>query len=364
MKKMRIIELRGKTGDSKIMLGESIEHLSSYCNADNSVIVTDSNVRKACGAKFPKEIEVMEIGVGEESKTLETVAGLYEKLLECGLDRSSSVIGIGGGIVCDIAGFVATTYMRGMKCGFVPTTLLSQVDASIGGKNGVNLKGYKNMIGTFRQPEFVLCDFELLKTLPERELRCGFAEIVKHGAIGDAALFDYLEENHKSALSLKKTAIEKVVHDSLAVKSRIVERDETEHGERMKLNFGHTIGHGIEKAAAFERLEPQFKQIEKVAGLPHGEAVSIGMVAEARLSVAKGMLSEKDATRLAALLENIGLPIKPNARCDRATIIDAIRKDKKKRNDRLNVVLLDGIGKAKVAEISEADLEVVLNDLC
>jgi len=345
---MRIIELHGKTGDSKIVLGESIEHLSSYCDTANSVIITDANVRKVCGSKFPNGMEVIELGTGEGNKTLETVQLLYSRLLELGLDRSSTLVGIGGGIVCDISGFVATTFMRGMKCGFVPTTLLSQVDASIGGKNGVNFNGYKNIIGTFRQPDFVLCDFELLATLPERELRCGFAEIVKHGAISDAALFTYLEDNHKAALSLKKTAIEKVLHDALVAKARVVERDETEHGERMKLNFGHTVGHAI----------------ERITRLPHGEAISIGMVAEARLSVAKGLLTEKDAGRLHALLGNIGLPTALDAKCDKTAIIDAIRKDKKKRNAKLRVILLEGIGEAKVSEITEADLEVAIHDLC
>ena len=345
---MRVIELHGKTGDSKIVLGESIEQLHSYCDIGNAVLVTDANVRKVCESKFPKEIEVIEIDTGEGNKTFETVQLLYSRLLELGFDRSSTVVGIGGGIVCDIAGFVATTYMRGTKLGFIPTTLLAQVDASIGGKNGVNFNGYKNIIGTFRQPDFVLCDFGLLATLPERELRCGFAEIVKHGAIGDAALFAFLEGNHESACSLKKTAIEKVVHDSLIVKSKIVERDETEHGERMKLNFGHTIGHAV----------------EMIAGLPHGEAISIGMVAEAKLSVAKGMLTEKDAGRLRALLENIGLPTIPSPKCDKTAIIDAIKKDKKKRNGGLRVVLLEGIGKAKVVELTEEDLEVAIHDLC
>lgn len=345
---MRIIELHGKTGDSKIVLGESIEHLPSYCDIGNAAIITDANVRKVCGTGFPNGAEVIEIGTGEGNKTLETVQTIYSRLLELGLDRSSTLIGIGGGIVCDITGFVATTFMRGMKCGFVPTSLLAQVDASIGGKNGVNFKGYKNIIGTFRQPDFVLCDFELLRTLPEREIRCGFAEIVKHGAISDGALFSYLEENHKAALSLKKTAIEKVLHDALVAKARVVERDETEHGERMKLNFGHTVGHAI----------------EKITGLPHGEAISIGMVAEARLSVAKGMLIEKDAGRLHVLLEGIGLPITLDSMCGKNEIVDAIRKDKKKRNAKLRCVLLEGIGKAKVVEITEADLEVAIHDLC
>ncbi|VVB98401.1 3-dehydroquinate synthase [uncultured archaeon] len=293
---MRTLKIEGKTGTSEIVLGESISNLAKYCEGSETVIITDRNVRALHGASFPKA-EIIEIGIGEHNKTLKTVEGIYEKFLELGLDRSSCVAGIGGGIVCDVAGFAASTYLRGLKFGFAPTTLLAQVDASIGGKNGVNFKGYKNLVGTFRQPNFVLCDFEMLKTLPPRELRNGFAEIVKHGAIADAQLFSYLEENCKNALAIHRTAIEKIVYDSLMVKSRIVSLDETEKGERRKLNFGHTFGHAI----------------EKTTGLPHGEAISIGMVAAARLSAAKGLLASKEADRIESLLKALGLPVLANA---------------------------------------------------
>ncbi len=341
---MRVLKLSGKTGNSSIMLGESIFNLGKYCDLKNAVIITDRNVRAALGTQFP-ECEIIEIGTGEQNKTLKGVEEIYGKLLELGVERSVWIIGIGGGIVCDVAGFAASTYLRGVRFGFVPTTLLAQVDASIGGKNGVNFKGYKNLIGTFRQPEFVLCDFELLKTLPVRELGNGFAETVKHGAVGDTELFAYLEENCQNALNLHRTAIEKIVYDSLMVKTKIVSAVETEIGERRKLNFGHTIGHAI----------------EKTAGLPHGEAISIGMVAAARLSAAKGMLAQKDAQRIESLLAKLGLPTKIKA--GKRDIMDAIEKDKKRESVKINFVLLDGIGKSKVVGIPLGELGAIVDDL-
>ncbi|MEW6528941.1 MAG: 3-dehydroquinate synthase [Candidatus Micrarchaeota archaeon] len=329
---MKILKIAGKTGKSIIAIGEKISHLDKYCEAEKKVIITDKTTRKFHKGLFP-DCEVIEIGEGELNKTLETVNKIYEKFLEFGLDRSSFVIGIGGGIVCDVTGFAASTYLRGLRFGFVPTTLLAQIDASVGGKNGVNFKGYKNLIGTIRQPEFVLCDFEMLKTLPKSELSNGFAELIKHAIIADAKLFDYLEANVSRALSLEKEVIEKIIYRSLQIKAKVVSKDEIEKGERRILNFGHTFGHAI----------------EKTTGLRHGEAISIGMVAAATLSVAKKMLSEPDEKRLEQILTAFGLPTKMIG--DKEALIDAIRKDKKKEHEKINFVLLEKIGKAKITEI-------------
>lgn len=256
---MMIIPLRARSGECAIALGESVGKLRGYCGrAERIVAIVDSNVLRLHGPRLG-DIEIIEAAPGEGNKTLGAIERVYRSLLELEADRSAFVVGIGGGIACDIAGFAASTYMRGLRFGFVPTTLLAMVDASVGGKNGVNFMGYKNIIGTIRQPEFCLCDFELLETLPESEMRNGLAEAVKSAAIGDAGFFSYLEGGWKDALSRKGSAVERVVHDSLRVKIGIVEADETEKGERMKLNFGHTIGHAVEKAA----------------GIPHGEAISI-----------------------------------------------------------------------------------------
>jgi 3-dehydroquinate synthase len=260
--------------------------------------------------------------------------------VELEADRSTFIIGIGGGIVCDIAGFVASTYLRGVRFGFVSTTLLSQVDASVGGKNGVNFEGYKNMIGVFNQPEFVICDLNLLNTLPEREILCGMAEIVKHAVIGDTDLFAYLEEHYQEALALDIGVIKKLVYDSA-----IVNKDEKEKGERRKLNFGHTFGHAI----------------EKTTGVPHGEAVSAGMVMASALSVKRGRLPAQDAERIKKLLQKLKLPTRLQA--DRKTVLDALQKDKKRKGDSIYFVLLNSIGNPFVDQISIKKLEAVTHYL-
>lgn len=343
---MRTMRLEAKSGSCLIALGESAGSLRAYCQGAGRIIaITDRNVRRLHG-RLLDGLDVVEMGTGEGIKTLETVSRIYDELLALEAHRSSFIVGLGGGIVCDVAGFAASTYMRGVGFGFVPTTLLAQVDASIGGKNGVNLRGYKNIVGLIRQPGFCLCDFDLLKTLPEQEMRNGFAEIVKSAAIGDGGLFSFLEGNWEKAFSLEQSAIEKAVHDSIQVKMRIVMADEAESGERMKLNFGHTLGHAIEKAASF----------------PHGAAISIGMVAAARLSVEKAGLEKKDAGRLLALLEGIGLPVKLEA--DAAMVLDAIRKDKKRSGRKIRMALLEEIGRARIQEVGLEELEGVVHDMC
>ncbi len=341
---MRRMRLDWTSGSCDMMLGEPLARLESYCEKRNTAVVTDSNIMRLHGEKL-SGYNIIVTEPGEGNKTLETVATIYRRLVELGAERSWSVVGVGGGVVCDMTGFAASTYMRGVRFGFVPTTLLAQVDASVGGKNGVNFMGYKNIVGLIRQPSFCLFDFDMLRTLPQTDLRCGFAEVVKHAAIGDAELFSYLEGSWEKAFSLNRTAIEKIVHDSLAVKIRIVAADETEKGERMKLNFGHTIGHAI----------------ESTAGLPHGEAVSVGMVAAARLSASRGMLGRKDADRLEKLLEGIGLPV--SAKIDRERVLDAMMKDKKRRDGSLRMALLEGIGKCNIAEVGMEELEGVVDDL-
>ena len=325
-------------------VGDSIAHLRSYCEVAKSVIVTDHTVRALHGSLFP-ERPVIEIGMGEEAKTLETVEAVYDALLAAGVDRASTIVAIGGGIVCDVAGFAASTFLRGLSFGFVPTTLLAQVDASVGGKNGVNLHGYKNLVGTVCQPGFVICDPEVLGTLPGHEVRNGFAEVIKQAAIGDSALFSFLETDWERALALEPDAIDRVVYGCLKVKTAIVERDERETGERRKLNFGHTLGHAV----------------EKVHRLKHGEAISIGMVAAARLSVKKALLAPEDAARLEVLLKAFGLPVALDV--NKELIRDALEKDKKRTDGSILFVLLEGIGKARVVPIKIDEIEEVIDDL-
>jgi 3-dehydroquinate synthase len=340
---METLTINADSGPSHILIGERLENLQRYIPVVKPIIITDVNV----GQLYPLDSmasDVITIGTGEEIKTLDTVRDIYGHLISSGADRSAFIVGIGGGIVCDITGFVASTFLRGVRFGFVATTLLAQVDASVGGKNGVNFKGYKNMVGLFHQPEFVICDPELLKTLPQKEISCGLAEIVKHAAIADADLFGYLEKHAEDILALDRQAIEKLVRVSVRIKSSIVSRDETEKGERRLLNFGHTFGHAI----------------EKVTGVTHGEAVSTGMVMASALSVKKGLLSAEDDQRLRAVLKNLRLPTRLEAQPQK--IMDAITKDKKRAGNRIHFILLDGIGNARVDQLTLEELKGVLNE--
>lgn len=341
---MKILEIHGTTGDSAILVGESLRNLERYTSVEEALIITDTNVKRHYLKDFPR-YEVIEIGTGEKVKNLDTVQAVYGRLVELEAERSSFIVGVGGGIVCDITGFVASTYLRGVRFGFVSSTLLSQVDASVGGKNSVNFGGYKNMVGVFNQPEFVICDMNLLKTLPEKELSCGFAEVIKHAAIADRGMFSYLEEHYGEALKLDFEVMEKLVYDSLVIKSSIVSRDEREKGERRKLNFGHTFGHAI----------------EMTTGFPHGEAVSVGMVLASELSTKRGYLPVEDAGRIEGLLQKVRLPTR--LRGLGGELVDALRKDKKRKGDSIHFVLLHGLGNAVVEEISIKELEAVINDL-
>lgn len=228
--------------------------------------------------------------------------------------------------------------MRGVRFGFVATTLLSQVDASLGGKNGINFQQYKNMIGIFNSPDFVICDAELLKTLSEKEIRSGFGEAIKHAFIKNADLFNFLAENTEKLLQLDKAAMEKVIWDAIQVKAQVVANDWREMGERKQLNFGHTFGHAIENNTDFA----------------HGEAISVGMLFAAEWSVKKGFLIEENLKKIKKMLEDFGLPISHNV--DIELIEKFIFKDKKKRGEAIDFVFLEEIGKAKVVGVSIEEL--------
>ena len=276
---------------------------------------------------------------------MRSVQEVMRQLIRLEVDRAGFLLGVGGGVVCDITGFVASTYMRGIDFGFVPTTLLAQVDAAVGGKNGVNVDGYKNMVGVFNQPRFVLCDPEVLKTLPDAGIRSGLAEAVKSAAIGDSDMFAFLESDSGRIMNLESEALGRIVAGSLGVKTAIVNRDETESGERRLLNFGHTFGH------AFERT----------GRLSHGEAVSMGMAAAADLSVHRGVLSREEADRLKGVLKTFNLPTRRQG--DPARIWDALVKDKKRAGDMVKFVLLEEIGKPRIEDIPLNELEAFTHDL-
>ena len=336
--------LTTRTGNCRIILGGALEDLERLVPEGGAAIVTDTTVRRLHGRRFPP-LNTIAIRPGEGSKTLREVERIHRSFLDWEMDRSAFVVGIGGGVVCDIAGFAASTYMRGVRFGLVPSTLLAQADAAIGGKNGVNVGGVKNVAGTFDQPEFVLEEFPILSTLPRKERLCGFAEIVKHALIADAGLFAELEGGADALLALDPGVLPRALAASIRIKSSIVEADEKEAGDRRKLNFGHTVGHAIEKET----------------GIAHGEAVSIGMAAAARISARRDMISPGDADRIHALLGGSGLPVRvplPPAR-----LIEAVRRDKKRRGNAVRFILLSAIGRAEIVDIGYDELEGALDDL-
>jgi 3-dehydroquinate synthase len=341
---MKVIEIKTDTKSSKIFIGESIQNLNHYLPQGKIVIITDEVVSRLYRNRF-SEFPVIEIGTGEKNKTIDTLKFIFDRFLELEVDRSSYIVAVGGGIVCDVAGFAASIFMRGLRFGFISTTLLSQVDASVGGKNGVNYHRYKNMIGVFNQPDFIICDTEMLKTLEQKEFIAGFAEIVKAGAIRNEDLFRYLENNWQKALEMDTEVINHIVYESVLVKSHVVEADEKEKGERRLLNFGHSFAHSF----------------EKLADILHGEAVSIGMVIASGISEKLGYLKSIERERIKQLLQNIGLPV--SISLDVTKIMAAIRQDKKREGDTIHLILLNKIGEAFSYQIKLNKLEELVYDM-
>jgi 3-dehydroquinate synthase len=341
---VKTLTIEGKLGTSRIMTGAGTSELSGLVGGRRAVVITDANVARICGNPLG-DATLIEIEPGESSKTVDSARSLYMRLMKLEFDRSGFIVGLGGGVVTDIAGFVAATYLRGIGFGFVPTTLLAQVDAAIGGKNGINLEGYKNLIGTFAQPEFVLCDTSLLKTLPVEGMREGLAEALKAGAIGDVKLFELIEAKAPELTQYNDALLGKVVERAAAVKVKIVSADEREAGARRLLNFGHTFGHALERTTA----------------MTHGAAVAAGMIVAANISVAEGTLSRSDADRLVLTVKKLGLATSSDVNVEAA--VDAIRKDKKRYGNSIEFVLLNGIGSAITKAIPLDALAEVADDL-
>lgn len=322
---------------SEIIIGRSWGDVIEYIPSSQTVIITDSNISGYYSDKFP-DCKVLTISPGESSKSLSTIDQIIKLLLKLEVDRSYFLLGIGGGVVCDITGFVASVYMRGIRFGLVSTSLLSQVDASTGGKNGVNNSGYKNVIGCFTQPEFVFCDTGMLSTLTLEDFKSGLAEIVKHSLIRDQKLFNLLEEVAPDLSADNKTLMDELVTRSVKIKIEIVEKDEREKGERRLLNFGHTIGHAI----------------ETVSGLKHGLAVAQGMYFSSLISLEEGYLSKDKFDRIIALLKSIGL-ISGAPEIFRS-YLEMIKRDKKREKDIIHFVLLNDIGSGFIKEMPLQDL--------
>lgn len=302
------------------------------------IILTDENVyegHKALLDLYP----VIRILPGEENKSQAKVDQVVQQLISLNADRDTMLLGVGGGVVTDITGYVASVYMRGIRFGFVPTSILAMVDAAIGGKNGIDVGVFKNMIGTIRQPDFILYDYSFLRSLPVSEWVNGFAEVIKHACIKDAVMFSMLEKYSLHEYQSDPTLISELIERNVNIKSAIVTKDEFEAGERKLLNFGHTIGHAV----------------ENLHHIPHGHAVSIGMVAACNLSEQLGHLHFEEAARIVGLLARYHLPV--DLETDHASVFEVLKMDKKRKGDAVQFILLKKIGDADIISIPLADLE-------
>lgn len=318
--------------------------LAEITDAANSFIITDEHIFKAHPSKFGGWNTIV-LKPGEAYKVQATVDSVIEQLIAMGADRKSTLIGVGGGVITDITGYVASVYMRGISFGFVPTTILAMVDASIGGKNGIDVGVYKNMVGTIRQPAFLLYDLSLLKSLPQKEWENGFAEIIKHACIKDAELFTELEQHSIAYYQANEAALQQLIERNASIKTKVVQQDEFEKADRKLLNFGHTLGHAIENKYQ----------------LMHGHAVSIGMVAAARISEEINNFYSDEKERLVKLIEQYNLPAKFSF--DKAKAFETLKKDKKKEQDFMQYVLLSKIGESSVVNIPMIQLDQLIRDL-
>jgi 3-dehydroquinate synthase len=338
-------EVRNGSTTSKVLVGLPISKIADYCKVTPSVLICDRALSERCSQAF-SSTPIIDLKGGESIKSLSNLEALYKSLLELEIDRGSFALIIGGGTVCDMAALAASTFMRGIRFGLVPSTLLAQVDAAIGGKNGINFLGYKNIVGTINQPDFVVCDPSLLETLSQDTYLEGFSEIVKHALIRDKELFSLLENNTELLVKKNLQAVLDIISPAIKVKTEIVSSDQFEHGERMLLNFGHSVAHAIE-------------HIRKIS---HGHAVSIGMIIEARISAELKGLPSSQIERISKLLRLLGLPTECLVEPD--DIFDAILKDKKRRADQIYFAKLEKIGNAKIISLSLKDLKELLHAVC
>ncbi len=348
------VELAERSYD--IFVGDdSFSRISSFkaLAGRKCLIVSDSNVwplyssriceaLESAGASFSSAV----FTAGEESKTLETLGFLYDKAASAGLDRKSYIVALGGGVTGDLAGFAAATYMRGINFIQVPTTLLAMVDSSVGGKTGIDLPQGKNLAGAFWQPSAVFIDTVCLLSLPYREYICGLAEIVKYAVIMDSPFFDYLLAHAAKINKRDMTVLKYIIAKCCTLKADVVSKDEKESSLRAILNYGHTFGHAIEKAASF-------------SGIAHGEAVSIGMMMAADLAVSAGIASSDLPERQKELLSALGLPLSTDFRLDAEAALSAMALDKKAESGKIRFVLPESIGKVRTCSVS--DRNMVLN---
>jgi 3-dehydroquinate synthase len=310
--------------------------------AHRYVVIADDRVASIHGeyllgvlARTNRKVDLLTFPSGETYKSRETWSDLSDRMTSSGVGRDAAVLAFGGGVAGDLGGFVAATYMRGLPVVQVPTTLLAMIDSSVGGKTGVDTPAGKNLIGAFLQPRLVVADTNLLRTLPAAELRAGLAEAIKHGAIADAAYFDWISDSVEAILACERAAVARLVARSVEIKADVVGKDETESGPRKMLNFGHTIGHAVESLSEFRLL--------------HGEAIAIGMVLEARLGERLGVTEPGTTERLAEVFSRVGLPTELAEDLPHHGILEATRSDKKARQGKVEYSLIERIGRASPA---------------
>jgi len=359
---MKTITVTTRSGKSRIIINEKLENLHKYCNINETVIIMDKNIARLYGDSF-NDFKTIIIDGSEKNKNIETVLKVYEKLLEFSCDRYSFIVGVGGGVVTDITGFVASTFLRGIRYAFVPTTLLAQVDASVGGKNGVNFMGIKNIIGTFSQPDFVFIDFDTLKTLDIKEFISGIGEIVKCSIISGREFFDLLSDNLHDVISKFKehrlpedsqpnNDLENLflyfIEESLKIKADIVEKDEKESGLRKVLNLGHTLAHAIEIAE----------------NIPHGAAVIKGIKFASDFSTKEGFLDIEENKKITSLLELTGVPLSLGIKTEQDKIKETLAHDKKKKGDTIDFVFIKNIGDVFISNIKIEKVMEAIDDLC
>ena len=349
------IDVNAGSRSSTLLIGEgSAERLSSLLDAHGlgarRFVVSSPVIWRLHGAQIQRTLGTPEpilIADGERYKTLQSVSRIYEALIRGGADRGSAIVAVGGGVIGDTAGFAAATFLRGIALAHVPTTLLAQVDSSVGGKVGVNLPTGKNLVGAFHQPAVVVIDPLLLRTLPRREFRSGLYEVVKYGMIASRTLFDLVARETKAIFAKTPAVLVPAIVESCRIKADVVTKDERESGLRRILNYGHTVGHAFEAVTRYRRFR-------------HGEAIAYGMLAAADLAVMRGALAERERQALAQLIAKLG-PLPPVADLAMSEVIEAIRRDKKVVNGRLHFVIATAVGATMtVDDVTEDEIRGAL----
>jgi len=335
-------EFAGKTIEG--YFDADFQLLKTLVKKENTIFITDVNIFEKQAEKFSGWKTIV-IKAGEQHKNQKAVDEVINQLIDLQADRETFIVGIGGGVVTDITGFVASVYMRGIKFAFAPTSILAMVDASIGGKNGIDVGVFKNLVGVINHPEFLLYDYSFFETLPDEEWVNGFAEIIKHACIKDKEMFQFLEANSLFNFQSSYQLTGKLIEKNVDIKYNVVSNDEHETGERKLLNFGHTIGHAI----------------ENVSQLSHGNAISIGMVAACNISQKINNFSKEDTQKIIALLSKYNLPVQFDF--DKEKAWEILLHDKKKSGTEMNFVVLDTIGKGAIKKIPLNELLQIFNNL-